>query len=215
MEDFSLAPLNAMEHLHLQTTAAARPRVMRRSKSDPGVSGEGGGCSKKVLGGIFNKILRKKESPAAALLERERRAAAEAKRKQEYKEHQEHDRIERKRREYLKAQRVRERDQPLGMSTAQRDSVFVSLELVEEDQRNRSPTKKKTANQTHSTASSSAAAGPVVPVCAVCKEGERTHIATPCMHLAFCEACAKRLRREHKACTICSRNDVEFHAVSF
>lgn len=37
--------------------------------------------------------------------------------------------------------------------------------------------------------------------CVVCSRGERTHIATPCMHFSFCEPCAKRL--DGMPCPVC------------
>ena len=52
--------------------------------------------------------------------------------------------------------------------------------------------------------------------CALCGEGERTHIATPCMHYCFCEDCVVTLQeRRVNVCPVCSASRVSFTKVFF
>jgi hypothetical protein len=52
--------------------------------------------------------------------------------------------------------------------------------------------------------------------CVQCKSGERTHIAMPCMHFAFCEECVEKMyqnHRKHHVCPVCQTKDVVFTKV--
>jgi Zinc finger, C3HC4 type (RING finger) len=140
-----------------------------------------------------------------------------------FMERQEQMRLEKKRREYLEMQRARERDQPQNLSPEQRDSVFVSMELVDLDnagKKREARRKKNHSNFTQSTISSRSVATVSsknvmeLPACMVCKTGERTHIATPCMHFAYCKECALRRAKQGKGCYVCLREGVTYSAVS-
>lgn len=52
-----------------------------------------------------------------------------------------------------------------------------------------------------------------LPPCIVCRQGERTHISTPCMHFAFCGNCVDQLQVKG-TCPVCARTDVGFAQVS-
>lgn len=48
-----------------------------------------------------------------------------------------------------------------------------------------------------------------LPLCAVCKVKERTHISMPCMHYSFCSDCAEELHGlETPICPICQTEDI-------
>lgn len=213
--DFSLAPLNEMEDL-IETPASKSPITRAPSDSE----GRHGCVNASGLSNKWNFSLRRKEKcvplTAAALLERERLAAMESQTKKVIMEQHEKLRLEKKRQAYLEVQRARERDQPQTLSAEQRKSIFVSMELVEAKDKagngHVSRSKKNGASQTHSTLSSSSTVA--LPACVVCKQGMRTHIATPCMHFAYCKECASRLARQGKGCYVCSRPDVSFASVS-
>lgn len=40
--------------------------------------------------------------------------------------------------------------------------------------------------------------------CVVCKEKERTHLASPCMHFSYCKHCADILEKNDKRCRVCN-----------
>ena len=40
--------------------------------------------------------------------------------------------------------------------------------------------------------------------CVVCKEKERTHLASPCMHFSYCQNCADVLKKSEKRCRVCN-----------
>ena len=114
------------------------------------------------------------------------------------------------------------------MTSAQRAAVFAGMELVEQDRIVTQQQEKKkqqlpqyqqppTDHHTQSTSCSTLTQGqtPQYPACVVCREGKRTHIATPCMHFAYCENCARSLRRQKRGCAVCALKDVKFAAVSF
>jgi hypothetical protein len=57
---------------------------------------------------------------------------------------------------------------------------------------------------------SSGSAALRLPPCVVCQSGARTHVASPCLHLAYCGACAGRMPPR---CAVCHRS-AEFRPVS-
>jgi Zinc finger, C3HC4 type (RING finger) len=213
--EFSLAPLHAAQHVDITTTASMVPSKATKSKSHRAKHGKG------YKWWTFPRIRRDRSSvTAVALLERERLAAKEAETKKRFLEQQELTRIEQKRRDYLENERARERDQPRNLSPEQRESIFVSMELVEHDskiQSSHDSRKKDGTTFTQSTApttSTSKTSGVTLPACVVCREENRTHIATPCMHFSYCERCARRLSLSGRICYVCSRSDVTFSKVS-
>jgi len=192
--DFSLAPLNAMEHLNLR-------EIIDNSKK------------KKKGFRLFGKK-REASSTAQALLEKERRSAEEERRKRQLKAKQEKLRIEKKRQAYLSRQRALEsnpsvpRPRMMSSSTGSSDRLTMvgSLDMVESSR----PCTSSTADV--STLSSCRSS---MPPCVVCHVADRTHIATPCMHFSFCEKCARKLQRSKKsACPVCFEPNVSFAAVS-
>lgn len=201
--DFSVAPLNAMDNLNLETTASALKRSKTESDFDRNCNTVGGMVMKN-----WGFALRRKEAcsaTAVALLERERLAVEETQSKKLFSEEQEMLRIDQMRREYLELERARERDQPQNISPEQRESIFISLELVEKDNtagKGHATRTRSGADYTQSTVSSRSVATP--PVCVLCKRRERTHTATPGMHVAYCEDCAKRLSNLDEGCAFCS-----------
>jgi Zinc finger, C3HC4 type (RING finger) len=238
LADFSLAPLNAMDHL--QTTAAELDPKSALSSDKPDRS-----CI--LLSGLFKKPSgRKKKVEAAAVahLERERLAAMESKTHKIFQERQERDRIERRRRAYLQEQRSLEMG-PQNLSIQQRDSIFETMswddENKESNSNNAAPVNVSlatTAAKTNTVRARNlppnrletvtANVPPILPKkpdaepptsaplppCVVCNEGKREYIATPCMHFAFCQVCAMRLKRRRKPCPVCFEEDVVYAAVT-
>ena len=50
-----------------------------------------------------------------------------------------------------------------------------------------------------------------LPPCVVCRVGQRTHVALPCMHYSFCSACVERLQlRKSTSCPVCKQKSVKF-----
>lgn len=225
--EFSLAPLNAVEDLDKVTTAAktSPSRMLSSSRLANSSSAHIKSGVVKTRKWGFPKIRRDKTSvTAVALLERERLAAMESETKRLFLENQELVRIDEKRQKYLDMQRARERDQPQSLSAEQRNSVFVSMEMMELEDTSINDKQKAFANDnastqhtipTTTTESSSAKPTTVtLPACVVCHEKSRTHIATPCMHFAYCAKCSRRLSQSGRGCVICMRKDVLFAAVS-
>jgi Zinc finger, C3HC4 type (RING finger) len=111
-------------------------------------------------------------------------------------------------------------DEVQSLSPDQRESIFANMELVEKERsasehKRRSKSTVKSTSYTQSTTSSSKDA-PVVrlPMCVVCNFHDRTHIAVPCMHFAFCRECSMRLAKLGKGCVVCNNQQVTFAAVS-
>lgn len=51
--------------------------------------------------------------------------------------------------------------------------------------------------------------------CVVCKEKERTHLASPCMHFSYCKHCADILEKNDKRCRVCNAIADSFSKVLF
>ncbi len=53
--------------------------------------------------------------------------------------------------------------------------------------------------------------------CVVCKKGERTHLASPCMHFSFCGDCVNKLQQngDMRRCVICDSKVSTFSKVFF
>ena len=52
--------------------------------------------------------------------------------------------------------------------------------------------------------------------CVVCMEGERSHLAVPCMHFSFCEYCVKDMHsRNVRKCPVCNEDNITFSKVFF
>lgn len=63
---------------------------------------------------------------------------------------------------------------------------------------------------------SSKAMNDIPSYCVVCMEGERSHLAVPCMHFSFCEFCVKDMqKREVNKCPVCNTENVTFSRVFF
>jgi Zinc finger, C3HC4 type (RING finger) len=107
-------------------------------------------------------------------------------------------------------------DELQSLSPDQRESIFANMELVEKEsiagEYERRSTLKST-NYTQSTTSSSKDAVRL-PQCVVCNFYDRTHIAVPCMHFAYCRECSMRLAKLRKGCVLCNNQHVTFAAVS-
>lgn len=179
--NFSVAPLQSMEDLKLQTTAALRPhQTVATAKSHK-------------LKNWVAVPMRKKGGPlsttAVSLLEKERRQG-----------------------------KKRESDEVQSVSPDQRESIFANIELVEKDssagRANQRANPAKNTSLTQSTMSSSKDAVVKLPRCVVCNGRDRTHIAIPCMHFAYCRDCAMGLAKKGKGCVLCSIEHVTFAAVS-
>jgi len=53
-------------------------------------------------------------------------------------------------------------------------------------------------------------------LCIVCMEGERSHLAVPCMHFSFCEFCVQDMeRRKVTRCPVCNEINIKFSKVFF
>jgi hypothetical protein len=191
--DVSLAPLRALPD--------AKSRVSDVSS-----------CKRFPLLGRKHNIVQ----TAQQILQKERAAALEARERRKILEKREKERIDRMRAHYLEQQRSREAAVPQPPSPNQRSSIFTSMELEEEEGNGPlrpvstgSPSKRKLSSAQKDSTSKAA-----LPPCVVCKEGERTHIAAPCMHLSFCQKCAARLTRRNAPCYVCSQPGVTFAEVS-
>lgn len=194
---FSLAPLNAMEHLNLHMRVEPQPKP-------------------KALA-LFDRIRKKRDVSATAqsILQKERQAAVEAQKQKQMKEFREKERIERKRRVYLEQQRAMEADvSHRGVfqaslkdgkpATTGNSSYIASLELV----RSSSPRPGSQSPAMSTTTSN-------LPPCVVCKSSERTHIAMPCLHFSFCQACVAKVAVKSKnSCPVCFALNVTYAAVS-
>jgi hypothetical protein len=209
LTDFSLAPLNAMEHLSLKIPAeAATSSSMKPKTALP-------------FFGLFRK---KKDLSATAqnILQRERQAAIAAQHQRKLWEQREKERIDRKRRVHLEEQRAREADvaRPGFFQASLKDgkpattepaSYISSLTLVNSPPRLRN----ESVSPAMSTLSSTTTSKSTLPPCVVCQSSERTHIAMPCMHFSFCRSCASGvLQLKPNACPVCFAPNVTFAAVS-
>jgi len=96
---------------------------------------------------------------------------------------------------------------------------FHALTLSDPCQRTTSPATMATIPEmaASSTSLSTSGTSPLLPPCAVCGIGERTHIASPCMHFSFCGRCVSEFQRmgpNNVACPICLQPNVTFSSVS-
>jgi Zinc finger, C3HC4 type (RING finger) len=179
--NFSVTPLQSMEDLKLETTAALRPRQVAA------------GTNSNKLKNWVVVPMRRRGGPlsttAVSLLEKERRQG-----------------------------KKRENDEVQSVSPDQRESIFANIELVEKDSSagrlNQRANPARNTSLTHSTMSSSKDAVVKLPRCVVCNGRDRTHIAIPCMHFAYCRDCAMGLAKKGKGCVLCSIEHVTFAAVS-
>ena len=56
--------------------------------------------------------------------------------------------------------------------------------------------------------------------CVLCKSGERTHLAVPCMHFSFCGECVSKLEQQQHVsgamrCTVCNQETTKFSKVFY
>ena len=54
--------------------------------------------------------------------------------------------------------------------------------------------------------------------CVLCKSGERTHLAVPCMHFSFCGECVRTLEQKQGSdmrCTVCNEEATKFSKVFY
>jgi len=56
--------------------------------------------------------------------------------------------------------------------------------------------------------------------CVLCKSGERTHLAVPCMHFSFCGECVSKLEQQQHVygsmrCTVCNKDTTKFSKVFY
>ena len=155
---------------------------------------------------LFSRLLRSRDPSIAAkeLLERERAATRESRRRKKFMELQERERINQKRKAYLEFQRAREAE-PMR----RRSSPEFSRSSGSFDHSDASRT--RSMSQDISTLSSRS----TLPPCTICGKGERTHIASPCMHFAFCEFCVFQMERQkERKCPVCNTDGVTFACVS-
>jgi Zinc finger, C3HC4 type (RING finger) len=179
--NFSVAPLQSMEDLKLETTAALRPPPAAANAT-----------SNKLKNWVVAPMRRKGgplSTTAVSLLEKERRQ-----------------------------RKKRESDEVQSVSPDQRESIFANIELVEKycsaGRVNQRANPAKNTSLTQSTVSSSKDAVVKLPRCVVCNGRDRTHIAIPCMHFAYCRDCAMGLAKKGQGCVLCSIEHVTFAAVS-
>ena len=172
-------------------------------------------------------LRRKKKLTTEELIEQERARQREAQAKHVEDENQEFERIQQQRQAYLEKQREIEAQarierhlNPVIEDTVMEDAL--STPVVEEslplmnDVNSVSNGKETVSVYSHSettfTLNTEASSEP----CALCGEGERTHIATPCMHYCFCEDCVVTLQeRRVNVCPVCSARRVSFTKVFF
>ena len=61
----------------------------------------------------------------------------------------------------------------------------------------------------------SSSSGKILAPCIICNSEERTHLAMPCMHFYFCEACVDSMHQasDCPTCPVCSTENVAFTRV--
>jgi Zinc finger, C3HC4 type (RING finger) len=210
MSKFSAKPLHSMDDLKLKATAPVRQHqpIPESERS-------------KRYSSLKNWVvpIRRKDShssTAVSLLERDRFAAMKVESKIPFLEKQERLLEERNGQHRLGQQQKPKSDEVQSLSPDQRESIFANMELVEKHssaETYQTAGKSRSANYTQSTNSSSKDAVKL-PRCVVCNGRDRTHIAIPCMHFAYCRECAMRLAKTGRGCVLCSNQHVTFAAVS-
>jgi Zinc finger, C3HC4 type (RING finger) len=107
-------------------------------------------------------------------------------------------------------------DEVQSLSPDQRESIFANMELVEKESGTGERTKRSTVKSTSYTQSTTSSSKDAMklPRCVVCNFYDRTHIAVPCMHFAYCRECSMRLAKLGKGCILCHNQYVTFAAVS-
>jgi hypothetical protein len=107
-------------------------------------------------------------------------------------------------------------DEVQSLSPDQRESIFANMELVEKENSAGEYKRRSTVKSTSYTQSTTSSSKDVVklPHCVVCNFYDRTHIAVPCMHFAYCRECSMRLAKLGKGCILCHNQHVTFAAVS-
>ena len=133
--------------------------------------------------GFFRLLCRKEKEEKDDSAWRGQRTPSTAEDRSMFMDEQEKKRIERNKQKYLARERHRESLQQLDVFSHTRSTAEVST--ISSHSRN-------------------------LPLCAVCHERERTHIATPCMHYSFCRDCIA----DSTSCPICHTPNVEYAAVS-
>lgn len=145
--------------------------------------------SRNETGGVKKRssilgIFKQNKSEAAVKVLEEENSGSAHQKKMQQKELEEFQRIEKKRQDYLARQRALE----------QRPPSFIE---------------KKTRDEMSTMSSTKSGA---LPPCVVCGLGTRSHIAAPCMHYAFCEACVTA--GLGASCPVCSTKNVKFVPVA-
>jgi hypothetical protein len=71
----------------------------------------------------------------------------------------------------------------------------------------------ETTTTARSSIKSPTSASQLLP-CVICKSAERTHVATPCMHLSYCTDCAHEMKKSAKTvCLVCQKDNISFARV--
>ena len=216
------------------TKSVAPPSAASDKKACAPAKSTNNKVEKKKRRGLRAFLFGSKKPPATIspfaqdLLEQERRDE-EQHRLKEQEEKKELERIESKRRAYLEVARQKEAaafqlPDSLGSLSNPGEASVPSppLAVIEESDDDCSlpfdakplPTSETVAPPLKASPSmGSSVCSSALPPCIVCRSGERTHIATPCMHFAFCGSCADKLQAKG-TCSVCSRANVMFAQVS-
>ncbi|GAX19079.1 hypothetical protein FisN_3Lh013 [Fistulifera solaris] len=142
--------------------------------------------------GSFLDIFKQSKSDAAEKVLQEEVSDSAMQKKMQQKELEEFQRIEKKRQEYLARQRALEQRPPGLIEKKSKEAAHNDI--------------------AHDMSTMSSTKSGALPPCVVCGLGTRSHIAAPCMHYAFCEACVAEGLGE--TCPVCATKNVKFVPVA-
>ncbi len=140
----------------------------------------------------FLWIFKQSKSDAAEKVLQEELSDSALQKKMQQKELEEFQRIEKKRQEYLARQRALEQRPPGLIEKKSKEAAHNDI--------------------AHDMSTMSSTKSGALPPCVVCGLGTRSHIAAPCMHYAFCEACVTEGLGE--TCPVCATKNVKFVPVA-
>ncbi len=142
--------------------------------------------------GSFLGIFKQSKSDAAEKVLQEELSDSALQKTKQQKELEEFQRIEKKRQDYLARQRALEQRPPGLIEKKSKETAHIDI--------------------AHDMSTMSSTKSGALPPCVVCGLGTRSHIAAPCMHYAFCEACVAEGLGE--TCPVCATKNVKFVPVA-
>jgi hypothetical protein len=211
--DLSLAPLNSMEDI------VVPPSNAKAQQQKVGHNPMLGMLRILVPRHIVGTNGKKGTTELAAeLLERERQRETQSKIARRRAELEEKERIQQLKTSELERQRKREAQALKERNERKRGEPQKSKKEKPERENDANLKKKFYPNDHHDetgqdVSTITTTTSSMAP-CAVCRCGSRSHIAMPCMHYSFCEACVKQMRIKNiDRCPVCSTREVVFSRV--